>query len=133
MSQDVLPDSRLLDPKATVMTDWPVLDNGVIRTIRLELEPIFCASCGRPNGYVPKDVLSWVCWLCRECSAKYGEDASHMLASDELFWADVASEMLDRFGHVLNQAELEALAAARQLGRNLELLERESPYRDSLS
>lgn len=131
MSNSILPDSRLLDAsKGVVVADWPVIDpDGTTRTIRLQLQPIFCASCGKPHGCVPKDVLSWVCWLCQECSVKYGEEASHMLASDEMFWRDVQAEMLDRFGHVLTAAEMDALAEQGRLGRNLELLERESPYK----
>lgn len=125
---NVLPDSRLHDPKATVMVDWPILD-GTGRTVRLELEPIYCFNCGKPNGYVPREVMSFVSWLCLPCAEKWGEHANNWQTADEEFWLLVQAEMIARFGRVLDQAELDRLAAQGQLGKALELLDKESPYR----
>lgn len=123
---DILPDSRLRNPKDCVIVDWPLMDG---TTVRLELEPIFCFSCGKPNGYVPREIMSFVSWLCMPCSEKYGELASNWQASDGQFWQDVANEMKDRFGHVLDQRELCILAERGELGSALEKLEKESPYK----
>jgi hypothetical protein len=122
---DVLPDSRLQDPKATVMVDWPMGDG---TTIRLELEPIYCFNCGKPNGYVPRHVMSFVSWMCQPCSIEWGKLASAHTHADQAFWDKVESEMLARFGKALTQEELAQLADQNRLGRPLELLEKESPY-----
>jgi hypothetical protein len=125
---DILPDSRLINPKDTVMAD---VEFGDI-TIRMELEPIYCVSCAKPNGYVPKDVISFVTWICVPCALKYGGDAEKMQSGDEAFWALVEEEMIARFGRVLTQAELEIAADRGILGSSLEKLELESPYRKIL-
>lgn len=129
----VLPDSRLRDPKATVMADWPVTvvaadGTETTKTIRLELEPVFCINCGKPNGYVPREIMSFVSWLCMPCAETWGEHANNWQTSDQEFWDVVAAEMLDRFGRVLTQKELEQLAERGHLGSALEKLEKESPY-----
>lgn len=121
-----LPDSRLKDPRGVVRADWTMPDG---RTVRLNMEPIFCINCGKPAGYVPQEVMSFVSWLCEPCAEKWGEHASGWATADAAFWALVAAEMKDRFGHVLTQAELTALAEQGRLGTALEKLDRESPYR----
>lgn len=126
MVNDILPDSRLRDPKATVMVNWATPGGG---TVRLELEPIYCFNCGVPNGYVPRAVMSFVSWLCRSCSEKWGEYASNWSVADEAFWSAVGAEMEDRFGRSLTQLELETLAEQGRLGSALEKLGRESPYK----
>lgn len=122
----VLPDSRLADPKGTVMGDWPLPGGG---TVRLELEPIYCFHCGLFAGYTPREVMSFVSYLCQQCADEHGEYAKQWTTSDDAFWKTVAAEMESRYGHVLSQAELEHEAEAGTLGRMLELLERESPYK----
>lgn len=122
---NILPDSRLADPKGTVMVDWQNTDGTFIR---LELEPIYCFNCGKSNGYVPRDIMSFVSWLCMSCSEKWGEYADSWIVSDEIFWNDVAVEMLTRFGHILTHEELWSLGEQGRLGTALELLTRESPY-----
>lgn len=123
---DVLPDSRLKDPKATVMADW-TLSNG--HTIRLELEPIYCFNCGVPTGYVPRYIMSFVSWMCAKCSEAYGTLAANWKSSDEEFWAKVHSECLDKFGQGLTQQDLAILGDQGRLGPALEALARESPYK----
>lgn len=123
---DILPDSRMKNPRDCVTIDWPLMDG---TTVRLELEPIFCFSCGKPNGYVPREIMSFVSWLCMPCSEKYGELAENWVTSDDQFWQDVASEMKDRFGRVLTQRELCILTERGELGSALEKLEKESPYK----
>ncbi len=124
---NVLPDSRLKDAKGTVMVDWPTATG----KIRLELEPIFCFNCGTPAGYVPKGIMSFVSWLCQPCSEEWGATASLHSSPDQEFWDAVGAEMVARFGKALTQDELWVLAEQGRLGRNLELLARESPYKDN--
>jgi hypothetical protein len=123
---NVLPDSRLREKIGTVMADWKLPDG---TTIRLELEPIYCLNCGKPNGYVPRETMSFVSWLCQPCADKWGGQASLHDSPDQEFWDAVAFEMQARFGHYLTQHELNALADQGRLGTALNLLDRESPYR----
>lgn len=135
MSDLVLPDSRMKDPKGTVVADWPIYEpdgfGGIkTRTIRLEMEPIFCFNCGKPNGYVPVGLMSFVSWMCDYCAEAWGGTALLHNHADQEFWDKVEAEMVRVYGHALTQAELEKLAgSAGGLSRGLELLERESPYR----
>lgn len=122
---NVLPDSRLKDPKGTVMVDWGTATG---ETVRLELEPIFCFNCGKPNGYVPRDIMSFVSWLCQPCSDRWGHDASLHVHADQEFWDKVGHEMQTRYGRALTQLELWALAEADRLPEAMKLLIRESPY-----
>src|SRR4051812_40234734 len=104
---DVLPDSRLSSSRGEVLADWP-LPNG--KTMRLTLQPIYCFNCGKPNGYVPKETVSFVSWLCLPCAEKYGEQAALWQSSDQEFWRAVGEEMRVRFGRALTQQELNGLA-----------------------
>lgn len=123
---NILPDSRLQGSIGNVMADWPDGNGG---TTRLELQPIYCFNCGRPNGYVPVGIMSFVSWLCTPCAEKWGHDASLHTCPDQEFWDKVHEEMMARFGRALTERELSALAEHGKLGRGLELLDRESPYR----
>lgn len=140
---NVLPDSRLQDPKATVMADWeweepvgrPVFNGREYvqkyRKVkkRIELEPIYCFNCGKMSGYVPREVMSFVSWLCLPCSETVGEQASLWVSSDRDFWLKVGEEMRARFGRALTQRELFELGEQGRLGVGLELLARESPFK----
>ncbi len=124
MNDNILPDSRLNDLRGSVMADWTCPDG---KTIRLELQPIFCLVCGKPKGYVPT-FMSVASFMCQRCAEENQEYVSTCMFSDELFWRDVAFEMESRFGHVLSNQELNVLAEQGRLGTALELLNRESPY-----
>jgi hypothetical protein len=127
---DTLPDSRLIDPKGSVMATWNFTDQfGQEKSIRLELSPFFCANCGKPAGHYPRDIVSFICWTCNECSMKFGGQLAPMQTPDKDFWDKVGAEMLSRFGKILTQKEIDDLAASGGLGRELELLDLESPYR----
>jgi hypothetical protein len=130
-SANVLPDSRLRDPRATVIVNWEFFDplTGLPKMYRLELEPIFCMNCGKPQGYVPREVMSFVSWFCGPCSEQYGELASHWRHADQDFWDKVMEEMNSRYGRCLSQRELWELAEQGRLSTGLQLLIRESPYR----
>src|ERR1700680_2509915 len=110
---ETLPDSRLREPKGCVIADWPLgwswrMIGGRLRyarkVIRLELEPIFCVNCGTPEGFVPRGIMSWVCFLCNSCAETHGQYAATLKCPDEDFWAKVASEMQAKYGRALTQA-----------------------------
>lgn len=96
---DILPDSRLLSEVGTVLVDWPGFG-------RVECVPVFCANCGAPHGYVPKENTTFSFWLCQPCFETYGTIADTMVMPDHEFWQDVEQEMLTHFGHALDPTEL---------------------------
>ena len=89
------------------MADWPMPDGS---KVRIEVEPVFCANCGKDNGYVPKENTTWAFWLCQKCYDTYGIIANTYVEPDWEFWQKLQHEMLDKYGHVLNQTELTKLA-----------------------
>jgi hypothetical protein len=100
----VPPDSRLQDrSKGSVRGEFGA--HGSINWV-----PIFCANCGKPNGYVPEENMSFVCWLCNDCSVKCGPELSTMMIPDEIFWQTVRHEQLERYGRLLDPKELHAVA-----------------------
>ncbi len=138
---DVLPDSRVKNPTDTKMVNWEfeeieqTIENGlpvfrrVKRKYRLEMERVFCFNCGKTKGWIPRGIFSWVSMLCDPCSESVGEAAAKCNTSDHVFWDKVREEMVSRFGRGLTQQELNRLAMRDELGRLLELLNRESPLR----
>lgn len=125
-SMDVLPDSRLTDKNfGAVMMDWP-LPSG--RTMRVECVPVFCANCGLPYGYVPRDNTAFAFWLCQQCFETHGAVAGTFAQPDAEFCAAVAVEMENRFGRSLTAEEIVVAQDRGLLGRELGLLIKESPY-----
>jgi hypothetical protein len=131
----ILPDSRLKEKKGSIRVDWQTRNvyTGQLETIRLSLEPIYCISCGKSAGMVPEDIISWCSWLCDKCSDQWGNQASLHKCPDSVFWQRVKEEMLERYGRELTQAELNYLADQNKLSIGLQLLERESPYKQMVS
>ena len=139
VSNNILPDSRLKDDTlGTVMADFEFeefefdsrsgLFVPVKRKYRLEMQPIFCANCGKLDGYIPRGLMAWVCFLCDPCSETHGAQASLLDKPDKSFWDAVAHEMFLRYGRALTQQELIQLVERKELPRGLQLLERESPF-----
>ena len=124
MNENVLPDSRLKSDKGSIMYNWPLADG---TTVRIEVVPVFCANCGKPHGYVPKDNTNWAFWLCVKCYEKHGTIAGTYVEPDAEFWKKVEYEMLENFGHHLNEQELAFLQ--EQGWGALEKLVRESPIK----
>ena len=126
MGAHILPDSRLKDQsQGSKIMDWTLPDG---RKVTVEVSPVFCANCGIPYGYVPKDNTSWTFWLCRPCFDTYGDIASTYAVSDTDFNEAIANEMEERFGFVLTPEEIAIVEDQGQLGTALEKLLRESPY-----
>lgn len=101
-TSNILPDSRLKNPKGTKRVLWPWQG----KTVALECEPVFCANCGKLHGYVPMVTTTFACWLCNECAEAMGPIAGTMMMPDEAFWKKVEEES----GGVMNFAKLQALA-----------------------
>jgi hypothetical protein len=106
MSDDVLPDSRLLSSRVAVSGTHPYAD-GKINWVQ-----VFCANCGTPYGYVPEQNCSFACWLCTPCAEKWGTQFGDSLVPDEVFWKRVQAEMLDKYGRILTDAEIQDAAQA---------------------
>ena len=125
---DVLPDSRLTHNPTlgSVMVDWLMPDG---TTVRVEVVPIHCANCGCDGGYVPLANTTFAFWLCQPCFETHGPPPGTVVSSDEAFRQKVAAEMQDRFGRPLSSEELGLKHEAGDLGRPLELLLRESPWK----
>ena len=61
LCRETMPDSRL---SRTERTEWhPVLG---------EVEPVFCANCGKRYGACSKGAFEHVLALCNECFAEHG-------------------------------------------------------------
>lgn len=131
MTSEALPDSRLQRSTiGDVKVQWPVIESdGLVKTITLMLQPVYCINCGCSKGYVPRGLFSWVTFLCDPCSEKHGAAAAIAPHSDSDFWATVREEMVKSYGHGLTQEQLVRLAEHGGLSQALRLLERESPYK----
>jgi hypothetical protein len=107
------------------MMDWPLMDGG---TVRLESIVVYCANCGDPQMYMPKENCAFAFYLCNECFRTYGAIAGTYAQPDDEFCRAVAAEMEKRFGRHLNDTELCLVAERGELGATLDNLARESPY-----
>lgn len=99
---DVLPDSRLkviFTPKAFLgEMGWMV--------------PVYCASCHKHCADCPEENMNFMFYLCTPCFKKYGHLAGTMAMPDEVFWAKIKEESLEKFGRELTRPELDAVVAA---------------------
>lgn len=127
VNEHTLPDSRLAQRPdlETFMGEWTMPDGSFIRC---EIQPIFCANCGKKYGYVPKDNTTFACYLCNKCFETWGAIAGTYAVLDDDFHQAVQHEMETRFGRTLTELEIFKLAEHGRLGTALEKLEKESPY-----
>ena len=101
----IAPDSRLRDrARGLIRGLFPLLGHAI------NWVPIFCANCGKPNGYVPAENCDFVCWLCTPCSEKHGAEYGGALVPDEIFWQKAKHEQLSMYGRLLSPRELQAVA-----------------------
>ena len=115
---NLLPDSRLQDSKGVKRIEhghWG----------RINMQPVFCANCGKLGAYVPEENCSFACWLCDPCAETMGPIAGTMMMPDEVFWKRVKEEQLEKYGRLLTKAEMEVVLDAPS-GAMATLL-RESP------
>ena len=119
MNQDLLPDSRLTQPKGVVRIafgEWG----------RLNMQPIFCANCGKLGAYVPEENMTFAFWLCdHPCADSWATLAGTYTTSDEVFWETVAHESLEKYGHYLTEQDVLQLPTSGSLSTLL----RDSPLR----
>lgn len=107
------------------MVDWTAFG----KTVRIEMVPYYCANCGKKQGYVPKENTSFAMYLCKKCHETLGDIAGTYAMPDDEFCQNVANEMTEKFGRGLTDLELFALMEKGELGRELELLNKESPFK----
>jgi len=103
MAVEILPESRLLDRRKGSV-------RGVFLGVSINWIPVFCASCGRPHGYVPEENMKFAFWLCDPCADRYGAVAGTLMMPDQVFWSKVREEQLEKYGRILNMQELQAAA-----------------------
>lgn len=116
---NLLPESRL---RGTV--------KGVKRMLfgaaKINMEPIYCASCGKLGAYVPAENMTFAFWLCDgPCADKWGTLAGTYTSTDEAFWARVSTEWQEKHGLPMTQADAQRVGEATW-GPMAKLL-RESP------
>jgi hypothetical protein len=78
---DVLPDSRAR------------VRRGIVRVVfageARNMVPIFCASCGAPQGLVEERFVTFAFMTCDECDRKYGVVAGVMCEPNAALWERV--------------------------------------------
>lgn len=70
---------------------------------------LYCANCGVLTSYVRCAELpaEYAFSLCNDCVEKYGEPAGFTKTPDDVFKEKVEQAMLERYGHILTQQEVE--------------------------
>jgi ribosomal protein S14 len=127
VTADIAPDSRLQDRnKCTRMGFWDLPDGS---QVWIEQSPVYCPSCGKFYGWVPKDNTTFSFWLCRQCFEDYGAIAGTLVSSDEDFCRNVEYEMMNKFGGALTDLQFFKLSEHDDLGTALTKLAKESPYK----
>ena len=117
MSQDVLPDSRMKHPTGVTRIEFGEWG-------RLNMQPIFCANCGKLGAYVPEENMTFAFWLCDgPCSDSWATLAGTYTSTDEVFWQKVAEESLETYGRYLTEADVLSIGETGPLSTLL----RESP------
>ena len=118
MNENLLPDSRLKSPTGVIRIEFGNWG-------RLNMQPIFCANCGKLGAYVPAENMTFAFWLCDgPCSESWATLAGTYTSPDEVFWETVKGEMLERYGQYLTE---EGVLAAEQSTGPLSALLKESP------
>lgn len=98
MTDNILPDSRLVQPTGVVRGSAGLVPS-------TNWQPIYCANCGVEGGMVPTENMTFAFWLCRTCEATCGEIAGTMRMPDEIFWGRLAEEQLESYGRFLTEQE----------------------------
>lgn len=95
----LLPDSRLVRHVRGVI-------DGFLGRFRLQLEPIFCANCGCDGGFVPTENMTFVFYLCDPCHERHGVPEGTYAVPDEVFFARVHEEQMEKYGRELSPFEM---------------------------
>ncbi len=93
-----------------------LLPNSIARTSRGRVYrngrwwlQLSCANCGAESGGLVCETDlgdNWAFHLCDPCGEKWAPLANTMLVPDEVFWARVNAEQLERYGRVLEPSEI---------------------------
>lgn len=97
---DILPDSRLREPKDVKRFQQPnrTISNWV---------PIFCANCGADGGRVPVENCNFAFYLCNKCVESWGTVAGTHCMPDDVFWAKVREEQEEKYKRELTPFEID--------------------------
>ncbi len=99
---DILPTSRLKEPKNTVKAAYA--------NMGLEWVPIFCANCGKDGGLVLDGDYKFAFYLCESCAEKWSPLVGTYMEPDAVFWEKVKQAQIEKYGRELTPGEtLEAL------------------------
>lgn len=93
---DVLPDSR------------PRVVRGAVNRAGAFWVPIYCASCGTDGGTCPEENITFAFYLCPNCYETYGALTGTMVTPDEVFWRELHTAQIEKYGRVLQPGELAA-------------------------
>lgn len=97
---EILPDSRMKNPtgvKRIEFGEWG----------RLNMQPIFCANCGKLGAYCPEENMTFAFWLCEgPCTDSWANLAGTYTSPDEVFWETVKHEMQEKYGKYLTEREV---------------------------
>jgi hypothetical protein len=74
---------------------------------KLNMVPIFCASCGKLGAYVPEGNMTFAFWLCdHPCADRWSPLPGTYTTPDEIFWNKVKEESMEQVGHYLTEKEV---------------------------
>jgi len=68
--------------------------------------PIYCANCAKDGGLVPEENCTFAFYLCDTCAEKWSPLADTYLVPDEVFWAKLQEEQLEKYKRILSPEEL---------------------------
>ena len=106
-NENLLPDSRMASPTGVIRIEFGEWG-------RINMQPIFCANCGKLGAYIPEENMTFAFWLCNgPCSDQWATLAGTYTSSDEVFFEKVAQEMLETYGHYLTEKEVIAAEAEK--------------------
>jgi hypothetical protein len=94
---DILPDSRT--KSRSKGRTGSVMIEGVVWV------PVYCANCGKTQGLVPEENITFAFFLCDDCAEKMGPIAGTYMEPDEVFYQKVAFEMQEKYGRILTARE----------------------------
>jgi hypothetical protein len=118
---DILPDSRTR------------ARTGIIRTDKGDYVPIFCASCGKPQGMVPARLITHVTALCDTggCAEKYGNTANALLMDPDGEYRIKLGEEITKLGRPVTVEELDEMVRHNDVSPALAALFRDWQVRVS--
>jgi hypothetical protein len=87
----------------------PIVSRQVVFRGAIPHVQVFCASCACGGPFIPevmREQKVFVCYLCEPCAEKWSPMLDTLLVPDEVFWARVKAEQLEREGRELTPLEI---------------------------